>query len=147
MSLLHLSNNSVTTIITRPEIIMANGGFLSTNHDDGSAQVSTKSKHSKEVLVLSQGNYLEGGGIVRLNLVTNKATSLLDNRQGLQFNSPNDIVIHPQSGLMTGLIKASINGCVTVLLSQKSLKCLSTSLTIVFSFSRRHVLYRPVLRV
>lgn len=93
MSLLYLSNNSIFTLSPDPPIHMANGGTL--NARPGSAAAST----SKEVLVLSQGNISSAGGIVRLNLVTKKAAVLLNNYQGLQFNSPNDIVVHPKSGM------------------------------------------------
>ena len=98
MSLLHLSNNSVTVLRTHPPIIMANGGILDTTMASMSAGGKKPPKPSSSVLVLSQGNMTEGGSIVRLNLETLAVTPLLDNWQGLQFSSPNDILVHPLSG-------------------------------------------------
>ncbi|KAK9916371.1 hypothetical protein WJX75_001964 [Coccomyxa subellipsoidea] len=46
-----------------------------------------------EVLVLAQGGNKTGGGLFVLDVLSGDAQKLLDNFHGLQFNSPNDVVV------------------------------------------------------
>ncbi|CAL8467156.1 g6692 [Coccomyxa elongata] len=46
-----------------------------------------------EVLILQQGGNNTGGALFVLDVLTGAARQLLDNFQGLQFNSPNDVVV------------------------------------------------------
>ncbi|EIE26814.1 calcium-dependent phosphotriesterase [Coccomyxa subellipsoidea C-169] len=46
-----------------------------------------------EVLITSQGGNNTGGALFVLDVVSGAARKLLDNFQGLQFNSPNDVVV------------------------------------------------------
>ena len=76
---LDLQTNELSVVETQPTILMANG--------------MTKTAGGENILVLSQGKNVTGGGVYELNRKTLQVKPILTSFFGNKFNSPNDIEI------------------------------------------------------
>lgn len=78
--LVDADQGNLTQINPIPAVPMANGATL---------------MGADQVLLLSQGANATGGALYSLDPGSFEATPLVNNWFGLAFNSPNDVVLHP----------------------------------------------------